>query len=158
MALKGCQKLIKVEILEIFHSRNFWEKYSYPVPIYVATLDPEVLSQTIPQISTWFPTQNLCDSDFFFSVPQILKLSPPNQPWNAGATLWHLLSNPSWPKLKQLTNWKAEPPLDLWITVKKTTLKNYSKSFCNARRVQRRRLSEIFFLLFKNRRLINRTD
>ena len=52
MALKGCQKLIKVEILGIFHSGNFWEKYSYPVPIYVSTLDPEVLSQTIPQIST----------------------------------------------------------------------------------------------------------
>ena len=86
MALKGCQKLIKVEILGIFHSGNFWEKYSYPVPIYVATLDPEVLSQTIPQISTWLPTQNLCDSDFFFSFPQILKLSPPNQPWNAEIT------------------------------------------------------------------------
>ena len=38
---------------------------------------------------------------------------------NSGATLWHLLSNLSWPKLKQLTNWKAEPPLDLWIAVKK---------------------------------------
>ena len=75
MALKGCQKLIKVEILGIFHSGNFWEKYSYPVPIYVSTLDPEVLSQTIPQISTWLPTQNLCDSDFFFSFPQIFKLS-----------------------------------------------------------------------------------
>lgn len=65
MALKGCQKLIKVEILGIFHSGNFWEKYSYPVPIYVATLDPEVLSQTIPQISTDFQPKTSVTQIFF---------------------------------------------------------------------------------------------
>ena len=59
---------------------------------------------------------------FFFSNLKIIPTKPTMKRGNygnSGATLWHLLSNPSWPKLKQLTNWKAEPPLDLLITLKK---------------------------------------